>query len=364
MTSITVNLPLQAAASYDILIENGIMSRIGGVLRQRESLFSNVKTFAVIADDRVAEIYQPRVTASLVAAGFETIVVTVPPGEKSKSIDNYFALQNWLAENKITRSDAIIALGGGVVGDLAGFTAATYLRGVPFIQIPTTLLAMVDSSIGGKTGIDIPAGKNLVGAFHQPAMVLCDPMAISSLLPEYFSDGSAEAVKHGMIRSADLLKLLQDTPIRESLHEIIEANIQIKCDIVQKDPFDTGERQLLNFGHTISHAIEKLSRFEIPHGNAVAVGMSIITRAAVRKNFCPPECQSILESLLKKFVLPIQTGFSPKDLYEAALTDKKRMGDTLTEVIPRAIGHCELHKMPVTDLLDWIQTGYDIAEQP
>jgi 3-dehydroquinate synthase len=352
---INVSFPKTETPSYDIFIKNGVLNEIGEKVKQLP-VFEKVKTFAVVTDTNVSALYEKTVADSLINAGFNVISFSIPPGEKSKNATQYFALQGWLAENQITRSDAIIALGGGVVGDLTGFTSATYLRGVPFVQVPTTLLSMVDSSVGGKTGIDIPAGKNLVGAFYQPSMVLCDPLALNTLTSEVFADGCAEVIKHGMIRCKKLLKTLQDTQICENSSEIIAENIKIKRDIVQNDQFDTGERQLLNLGHTIGHALEKLSNFKISHGNAVAIGMSIITRAAVKKNLCPPQCLDTLQILLKKYNLPAikPVEFSANDIYQAALSDKKRMGDTITEVIPRALGECVLYKMPVAELLEWI----------
>jgi 3-dehydroquinate synthase len=342
-----------SSAEYEIQIENGILEKAGETLIKQPNLRKiPIKTYAIVTDENVAALYEKTLANSLINAGFSVISFTIPPGEKSKSAAQYFALQNWLAENQITRTDALIALGGGVVGDLTGFTAATYLRGVPYVQAPTTLLAMVDSSVGGKTGIDIPAGKNLVGAFKQPAAVICDPETLKTLSPKIYSDGAAEAIKHGMIRSEKLLQTLECT--QENISEIIEANVKIKRDIVQKDELDTGERQLLNFGHTIGHAIEKLSDFEVAHGSAVAIGMAIITRAAVKKGACPPDCLSTLEKLLQKFNLPSQTNFTPEAIFKAALTDKKRAGDTITEVIPTAPGNCELKKIPMNELMEWL----------
>jgi 3-dehydroquinate synthase len=338
----------------NITIKPGALEKTGEILKP----LSKAETLAVVTDKNVGEIYLERVTLSLAQAGYKVLVITMLPGEQTKSIESYFAINNWLAENEITRTDALVALGGGVIGDLTGFVAATYLRGVKYIQIPTSLLAMVDSSVGGKTAIDIPAGKNLVGAFHQPQAVICDPSALSTLPPEVFADGCAEVIKHGMIRSESLLNLLRNAPIQENLPEIIRQNIPIKSPTVAKDEFDTGERQLLNFGHTIGHAIERLGNFEITHGNAVAAGMTIITRAAVRKGFCPPECLSTLEELLKICNLPNSSPFKPHELFEASLTDKKRAGNFITEVIPRAVGDCVLHKIPISELQDWIETGY------
>ncbi|MCL2199041.1 MAG: 3-dehydroquinate synthase [Defluviitaleaceae bacterium] len=337
----------------EIIIKSGVLKNLGHLV---EGLLK-VKTFAVISDENVAPLYGKTVADSLVGAGYRVISFTIPAGEKSKCADRFFELQNWLAENHVTRSDALVALGGGVVGDLTGFVAATYLRGVAFVQVPTTLLAMVDSSVGGKTGIDIPAGKNLVGAFHQPKMVVCDPYTLKTLPAEVFSDGCAEVIKHGMIRSKGLLSTLEKSGFDGEIADIIAENIDIKRTIVQRDEFDTGERQLLNFGHTIGHAIEKLSDFEVSHGQAVAIGMCIITRAAVKKGLCPVECLEILERLVEKCGLPAKTDFSAEEIYEAALGDKKRMGDTITEIIPREVGFCELQKMPVSELLEWITSG-------
>ncbi|MCL2356411.1 MAG: 3-dehydroquinate synthase [Defluviitaleaceae bacterium] len=365
MKTITAGFPWSSADNCEIFIERGLLAHFTQIAEFRKK-FSGVKKFAIITDENVCRLYAERVANSLNEAGFDVVIPYFTPGEQSKNIDTFFMLQNQLAENEITRSDAIIALGGGVVVDLAGFVAATYLRGIPFVQMPTTLLAMVDSSVGGKTAIDIPAGKNLVGAFHQPAMVVCDPDTLGTLPAENFADGMAEVIKHAMIEcrrpearttSALLHMLNSEIPISENsgiLADVIEANVKIKRDIVQRDEFDTGERQLLNFGHTIGHAVEKLSSFKISHGSAVAIGMSIITKSAVQKGQCAPECAEILENLLQKYNLPTHTDFSPQEIFEASLSDKKRTGGFIIEVIPRSPGVCELVKMPVGDLLDWI----------
>lgn len=357
MINIRVELPQGAAKGYDIFIKHDLLSEIGSKIRP---IFTNTNTIALITDDNVGKLYGDCAVKSLHDAGFNVISYSISPGEKSKNIESYYAILCWLADHQVTRADAIVALGGGVVGDLSGFTASTYLRGIPFIQVPTTLLAMVDSSVGGKTGIDIPAGKNLVGAFHRPSSVLCDPSVLNTLTPQVFNDGCAEVVKHGMIRSKTLLEMLLANSINDEIAKIIECNIIIKRDIVQIDEFDTNQRQLLNFGHTIAHAIEKLSNFEISHGCAVAIGMSIITRAAVKKGFCPPKCQEVLEKLLSIYNLPIKTTYPSNAIYEAALTDKKRTGDTITEVVPYDLGECKLHKIPVVQLLEWIEMGIDL----
>ena len=345
---------VSASKNYDILIASGILEAVG---EKTKSVFPKAKTVAIITDDNVKEFYLERVEKKLSQAGFSTVCFSIPPGEASKNAEQYFSLLNWLCKNKLTRSDIIIALGGGVVGDLAGFTAATYLRGIPFVQIPTTLLAMVDSSVGGKTGIDLPAGKNLAGTFYQPSLVLCDTETLNTLPEHVFKDGCAEVIKYGMLGSTKILEALKEYSHGDNLDDLIEQCISIKRGIVQRDEFDTGDRMLLNFGHTIAHAIEKLSGYKISHGFAVAAGMAVDTRAAFLKGLCPKECLDVLNELLKNFALLDNTEYSAQELFEAALHDKKRDGEYITNVVPCALGKCELQKIPAAFLLDWIETG-------
>lgn len=346
-----ITVPVRVSCEYDVLIGSGLLGQVSDKIL---AMFPEVKKIAIITDENVAKFYLESVAMSLVSAGFSVVSSAFPAGEDSKTGEVFLSLLSWLAESQVTRSDLIIALGGGVVGDLTGFTAASYLRGVPFVQIPTTLLAMVDSSVGGKTGIDLPEGKNLAGAFYQPRLVVCDPEVLATLPGDIFNDGMAEVIKHGMLGGGDLLDKLQEMPVHNRLEEIIAANVRIKRDIVQNDEFDVGERMLLNFGHTISHAIEVLSGYDISHGRAVAIGMAMITRAAVKKKFCSPECLLILEDLLSRYNLPDRTDYSPEDIYNAALKDKKRTGGEITEVIPVARGRCELRKMRVEELVEWV----------
>ena len=350
MTTITVEL----GKSYDILIAPEISGKLGEKTRQT---LPKAKTAAVITDSNVEKLYLEQCVGSLQDSGLDTCAFSVPAGEASKSGAQYISLLDSLAKNRITRTDVIIALGGGVVGDLAGFVAATYLRGVPFIQIPTTLLAMVDSSVGGKTAIDLPAGKNLAGAFYQPSLVLCDTNTLNTLPDEIFRDGCAEIIKYGMLGSVDLLREIPHYREPDKLEAIIAKCIAMKRDIVQRDEFDTGERMILNLGHTEGHAIEKLSEYKISHGFAVAIGMAIITRAAVRKKQCPPECLDVLNQLLKLFHLPDNTAFQADELYRVALHDKKRSGDEITIVVPCKLGVSELRRIPADSLLDWIEMG-------
>ena len=349
------SIHIAASREYDVHIGSGLLDELGAraaqVLRGRNAV--------IVTDSNVAPLYLDRALASMRAAGFNAEGYVIPAGEASKCGTTYLNLVNDLAERRLTRADGLIALGGGVVGDLTGFAAATYLRGVGLIQVPTTLLACVDSSVGGKTAIDLPAGKNLCGAFYQPWLVLCDPETIQSLPDSVLSDGCAEVIKYGMLGDGDLLRRLQAVHIRDQMEAVIARCVEMKRDVVEGDEFDTGRRQLLNLGHTFAHSIEKLSDYTIPHGSAVAVGMQIITRAALKKDLCPQECLDALQALLKKYNLPLETTYSPEQLAEVALSDKKRKGDTLTLVVPCAFGESTLKPVPVNELADWARSGLD-----
>ena len=349
MTTVSV----KASRCYDVKIGRGLLSSLGpeaaGLLKGR--------AVALVSDSNVAPLYLDKAQASLEAAGFRVCPFVFPAGESSKSGQTYLALLEFLAEHQITRSDGLVALGGGVVGDLTGFAAATFLRGVAFLQLPTTLLAAVDASVGGKTAIDLKNGKNLAGAFYQPSLVLCDLDTLDTLPADVFADGCAEVIKYGMIGDEGLLALLETTSFQSDPEEIVARCIAQKRDLVEQDEFDTGARQLLNLGHTIGHGIEACSGYAISHGKAVAVGMVIITRAAIAQGHCPPEALPKLLGLLKKYGLPEATRYSAEELYEKTLSDKKRAGGTISLVVPTAWGHSQLKKLPVAELLDWIQKG-------
>ncbi len=348
MKKVTVN----ASRVYDIIIDKGSLDRIG-------MLSASVKKpcrAAILSDSNVAPIYADRLERSLANAGFMPIRFVIPAGEESKNAENYLAFLSFLAQNKITRSDCIFALGGGVVGDLAGFCAATYLRGIEFIQIPTTLLAMVDSSVGGKTAIDIPEGKNLVGAFYQPSLVICDYETLSTLPENVLSDGCAEVIKYGIINDKPLFEKLR-APIMPQIEDIIENCVRDKRDVVDSDERDTGVRQLLNLGHTAAHSIEILSNFEISHGSAVAMGTVLITRAAVKMGLCPEGDLRDIESMLKRFSLPTECPYSAKALADIALSDKKRSGGYITLVMPYGIGDSRLYKTKIESLEEIFSMG-------
>jgi len=349
-----IKVEVSTSSTYDVLIGSGLIKHVGEKLKD---LHPKANTVAIVTDETVAELYLETAINALSQVDVESHVYIIKPGESSKSGAEYLALLEWLAEKQITRSDCIIALGGGVVGDLTGFAAATYLRGVQFIQVPTTLLAMVDSSVGGKTAINLKSGKNMAGTFYQPSCVLCDIDVLETLSKEVFGEGMAEVIKYGMLGNAVLLDQLLNEPLDKNMENIIATCVSMKRDIVQNDEFDRGERQLLNFGHTVGHAIERQSGYRISHGNAVAMGMMIETGATVKYGFCPPECLNILENLLCHFDIPGTTDYNSKELFEAALFDKKRTGSTITIVVPCEIGKCELKTIKVDELHDWIEMG-------
>ncbi|MBQ9750891.1 MAG: 3-dehydroquinate synthase [Clostridia bacterium] len=341
-----------ASLTYDVIIDNGILDHAG---EESSKVIKPCKA-AILTDSNVAPLYAERLENSLKNAGYSPLRFTIKAGEESKSAESYLSFLNFLAKNQLTRTDCIFALGGGVVGDLAGFAAATYLRGIRFIQIPTTLLAMVDSSVGGKTAIDIPAGKNLVGAFYQPSLVLCDPKTLDTLSKEIFADGCAEVIKYGIINDKQLFEKLK-SPIKPQIENVIEACVTEKRDVVNADERDVGVRQLLNLGHTAAHSIETISHFEISHGSAVAIGTAIISRAAAKLGYCPESDTNQIIATLELYGLPTECPYTAGELAEVALRDKKRNGDTINLIVPFGIGNSQIHKIPVTDLEGFLAAG-------
>jgi len=257
----------------------------------------------------------------------------------------------------MTRTDLIVALGGGVVGDMAGFAAATYMRGIPFIQVPTTLLAAVDSSVGGKTAIDLPVGKNLVGAFYQPSLVLCDTDCLNTLPKDIFADGCAEVIKYGVMYDPSLFGHLAEKGLDFDREMVITRCVELKRDVVAEDEFDTGARMKLNLGHTIGHGVEAQSHFEISHGKGVAIGMAIVARAGEVYGICDTETRSSILDILKKFGLPASCSYTAESLYRAALSDKKRSGGTVNLIIPEQIGFCRIVPTDVDNLQSFIEAG-------
>lgn len=341
--------------AYDVLIGSGVLSGAGGVL---SSVVTPCKA-ALITDSIVDALYADQVENSLAQAGFSTCKYVFPSGEQSKNINTLSDILEFLAQNQLTRSDVLVALGGGVVGDITGFAAGVYLRGVRFMQIPTTLLADVDSSVGGKTAVDLRAGKNLAGVFKQPVCVLIDTDTLSTLSDDVFADGAAEAIKYGVLCDAELFDRFEQAKNRvglsgDTLETVIERCVAIKAQIVEQDELDNGLRRTLNLGHTVGHGIELLSDYRIPHGHAVAAGMAVMARSC---QDCEQPFAPRLEAVLKGYGLPVKSRFDAADLARAALLDKKRAGGSITVVAPREIGRCELVTIPVEDLALWIERG-------
>ncbi len=343
MNTVTVN----ASKSYEIHIGSNLLSTIG----TKVAKLGNVQRVCIVSDTNVYPIYGTVVCDSLHQSGFSVVSYVFPSGEENKNATTYLDLVNFLAENQITRSDLIIALGGGVVGDLAGFAAATYLRGIRFIQAPTTLLACVDSSVGGKTAIDLPAGKNLLGAFWQPSLVICDTDTLTTLPVDIFRDGCAEVIKYGILYDVDLFNHLADKGLEFHREYVICRCVELKRNVVIEDELDTGARMKLNLGHTIGHGVEARSNFTLSHGKCVAIGMSIVSRASK----CP-DTNRIL-SVLEAFGLPTTTHYPMEDIYAYTLSDKKRIGNTINLILPKFIGHCVIAPTPIDKLQSFIEAG-------
>lgn len=344
---------VKASHEYDVIVGSNIIAGIAKYL-------PNVKegtTAAIISDSNVWPIYGQKLSVALSEAGLNVIHFTFTAGEASKNIDTYLSILNFLAKNHMTRSDLLLALGGGVVGDITGFAAATYLRGISYVQIPTSLLAMVDSSVGGKTAIDLPAGKNLVGAFYQPTLVLCDVSSLETLTGYYFIDGCAEVIKYGILYDEKLFAHLENEGLHFDRQYVISRCIELKRDVVLEDEFDTGARQKLNLGHTIGHSIEAQSNFSISHGRGVAIGTNIITKVSVACGICDVQTHKRIKSLLEAFSLPVETSLSAEQLTTYALSDKKRFGSHVNLIMPERIGHCIIHQIPIDIFKSTIQAG-------
>ena len=349
MKTVTVS----ASRRYDILIERGLLRRAGELVRG----VTNAGTVMLVSDDSVWPLYGETVQKSLAAAGFSVCRFVFPHGESSKCAKTYLALLDALCENQLTRADAVVALGGGVVGDLTGFAASTYLRGIGFIQIPTTLLAMVDSSVGGKTAIDLPAGKNLAGTFYQPWLVLCDPDCLTTLPEDIFRDGCAEVIKYAVLGNAPFFDDLRAGSAHAQLEHIIETCVTMKRDIVAQDEFDRGQRQLLNLGHTFGHGIEACSGFAVSHGSAVAIGMAMMVRAAAAFGLCTEKTRDTVVDILLQYDLPVDCAFRAEDMLPTILHDKKAAGDTINLIVPTAVGQCRIVKTPASEIMDWLRAG-------
>ncbi|NLX64438.1 MAG: 3-dehydroquinate synthase [Clostridiaceae bacterium] len=343
--------------TYSIHIESGIFNKLPDIFKEKYS----GKKLAVVSDNNVFSIYGNTFVKNLQQKGFIVIPIIFEAGEKSKNLTTLNEIYNALADHAFTRSDIVVALGGGVTGDMAGLAAATFLRGMGYIQIPSTLLAMVDSSIGGKVAVDLPQGKNLIGAFYQPDAVYTDPSLLETLSDKWFQDGMAELIKHGTIRDEDLYKRLalhgyDRKTMSRNLDDYIFASCNIKRIIVEEDEKDNGIRQILNFGHTIGHAIERVQNYSgLSHGEAISIGMVYITRLTESMGLTERgEAEKIIE-VLEKYGLPTQwSDLDVSDVIKAIAIDKKNRSGKITIAFIEKIGHGRLIEMDLKELEDKI----------
>lgn len=341
--------------SYPIYTGNGLIGRIGEMISEQISPCRVM----IVTDRNVAPLYLSAVTNSLANAGFSVSSFIVAAGEESKSVSTFGALLEAFCEAKMTRTDLAVALGGGVIGDLTGFAAGCYLRGIRFVQMPTTLLAAVDASVGGKTAVNLEHGKNLAGLFHQPIGVYCDTDTLQTLPEKQLADGSAEAIKHGILDDPALFAIYESGNPEESYEEIIVRSVVYKSKIVMEDPNEKGVRKLLNLGHTPAHAIERLSDFEISHGHAVAIGTAMMTRASLKYNLIDKNDSARILRTLSRSNLPTVCPFHAHEMAQIASLDKKAAGSEITVVLPRKIGLCEMKKMKLSELETLFSDGME-----
>lgn len=346
-------MTVKTGSPYRILIERGCLGRTG---EEAAGIFPGGSKAVVVADSNVGPLYAKRVVSSLNSCGFHASAISFPAGEESKNLSTVAKLYAAFAEHELTRGDFAVALGGGVTGDLAGFAAATYLRGIRFLQIPTSLLAQIDSSVGGKTGADLPQGKNLIGAFHQPSLVLIDPDTLSTLPDRFFTDGLGEAVKYGCILDRGLFTQIAEGDVKKSIEPMIARCVTLKRELVERDERDTGDRMLLNFGHTFGHALEKLHGYkDLTHGEAVGIGMVMMSRCGEAAGLTEPGTADQIASVLRKHGLPVSDGAGLRDIARAARMDKKSIGEEIRLVLLRKIGEGFLYTIPQKNLEQFME---------
>lgn len=350
MTSIDV----KASRPYRVEVGAGASAALGARAR---ALCPKAARAVLVSDDNVYRLHGEAALARLRDAGLEAQGYVLPHGEASKTAESLLSLLDFMVRARMTRSDVLVALGGGMIGDLTGFAASVYMRGVAYLQCPTTLLAAVDSSVGGKTAVDLPAGKNLMGAFWQPRCVLCDTDALTTLPESVFADGCAEVVKTAVLFDPALFEELIATGHGFDRESVIVRCVRHKRNVVAEDEFDTGRRGLLNLGHTLGHAIEAKSGFTVTHGQAVAIGTAVVTRAAAAAGLCASSLPDRVEAALRRFGLPTRTDMALDELMPVMLGDKKRVGDTVNVIVPRAPGDCTMLAMDSTALRAFYERG-------
>lgn len=342
MERIRINVP----DSYDVIIGKGILDRTADFLKE----VGIGGKLAIVSDSNVAPLYLDRLESGLKAKGYDTVHFVFPAGEESKNLDTLSNILEFFAESGLTRRDTAIALGGGVTGDMTGFVAGTYMRGISYVQIPTTLLASVDSSVGGKTAVDLKAGKNLAGLFIQPKVVICDADTLNTLDESVYADGMAEVIKTAILGDPELFEALEKSSPREDDEYIISRCVAYKGKVVSEDEFEMGVRKLLNLGHTPAHSVEKLSGYTIPHGHAVAMGLGIMTRSARAESLIDKDLEKRILSLIERYSLPDVSPYTAKELADTAFFDKKRQGNSISVIKVRGIGDCFIEKCEMNEV--------------
>ena len=338
---------VNASKNYDIEIGRNLLQSIGTNI----AALKKACNVCIISDDIVYPLYGEIVLKSLKDASFNVCVFTFNHGEKSKNLNTFMEIQEYLASQNFKRGDLIVALGGGVVGDLAGFVASTYMRGIDFVQVPTTLLAMIDSSVGGKTAVDLPNGKNLVGSFYQPIKVIIDLKTLDTLPCTEYKNGMGEGIKYAMLMDGELESLVTNgVTCSTNVDKFVELCIRYKKYIVEEDEKESNLRRLLNLGHTFAHAIEKLSNYTIPHGIAVAQGLKIISDISLKQGKMAKIAYDKIVTLLDRYDMHIDEEYSMDDMLEVIKLDKKAEGDSVNAVVPYAFGDCRIEKLKIEDL--------------
>lgn len=346
--------------SYEVRVGRGVLGELGTLVRD---VCPKAGCVALISDSTVMPLYGASVAKGLAEAGFEVSSLEFLAGEQSKRLSTVEQLLEGTAEAGLTRDDVVVAVGGGVTGDMAGLVAALYLRGIQVVQVPTSLLAMVDSSVGGKTAVDLAAGKNLCGVFLQPSLVVADINCLATVPTELLRDSCGELIKHGVIADESLFERLREQPVfdpsydRDALVDIVARNVQIKRDVVVADERESGVRQTLNFGHTIGHAVEAASNFRLGHGSCVAIGMCCVARAAARMGWCDPSVAERIEDCVKRYQLPSDTHLDHDTIMSYLSHDKKRRGDGVNLVVPTAIGSVEVRRVSLDEMRTVVNCG-------
>jgi 3-dehydroquinate synthase len=339
---------LSAMGEYDVIVQEKGVKCLGEMLQSR-----GLQNPIVVTDDIIASFHLEKILASLQTSGFEPTSIVLPAGEEHKNLETVSRLWRSFLENKLDRKSTVIALGGGVIGDMAGFAASTYMRGVNWVGIPTTLLSMVDASLGGKTGFDLPEGKNLIGSFHSPKLVLADPQLLQTLPEREIRSGMAEVVKHGIISDPELFALCSRGLdwVKLHLEEIVKRAMAVKIKIIEEDPYEKGFRAALNLGHTIGHAVELVSKFELRHGEAIAIGMVIEAKYAERIGLAEKGLSTVILKVLNELRLPVQIpkALSREEIIRAMRVDKKKDSQVIRFALPIEIGKVELVKVADLD---------------